>query len=581
MKKVLNFLSEDRNISIFVFGVLITLGIAFLSAPSIYAHFIRSTGDAGWDYGYGYGYGYGFGYDYGEFGYRYARTAPPWVYYYGYGWGYKASTTTSFGGEDYETMTPEELAEGAGGIFRPDDIEDPTSFEALVNVNMSVGDVSVLIPEGTVLTDENGDAFDVSGLDAGDESAMFAAFESALESPGTDVEMDGAVSFGIPELTLYFSRPVTVYVPVAAENGETLSISRTADGVNWTSDGFTASQDDTCTNGIGSDPVDTAVVSGGMVTIHTCRASDFAAYTSGTSTYTVTGVVSGGGGSVTPGSQSVDYGNDTTLTITPETGYSISSVTGCNGSLAGTTYTTGSIMADCTVTATFAYNTVISGGSSGSGGIIISSCSNVTYGDWSDCVDGVQTREVISRLPLSCSLTASQEAEQTRDCGSEEDSEETPDEANAPAPTSNLDVDAIMKAERDLVTNINDSLVNRLLGRILLQVENNGQAWYLEPLSKERYFMGRPLDAFNLMRKFGLGISNADFDNFSENGVPSKFSGRILLKVESSGEAYYVNPVDMKMYYLGRPADAFNLMRELALGISNENIYQIPVANVE
>jgi NDP-sugar pyrophosphorylase family protein len=89
--------------------------------------------------------------------------------------------------------------------------------------------------------------------------------------------------------------------------------------------------------------------------------------------------------------------------------------------------------------------------------------------------------------------------------------------------------------------------------------------------------MGRPADAFNLMRRFGLGISNANLTNFQKNGVPAKFAGRIFLQVEANGEAYYVNPTNMKLYYLGRPDDALRIMRELSLGISNTNIRQIAV----
>jgi len=146
---------------------------------------------------------------------------------------------------------------------------------------------------------------------------------------------------------------------------------------------------------------------------------------------------------------------------------------------------------------------------------------------------------------------------------------------------SDLDVNAVMRAERALVTTVNRVLTARLAGRILLQVEQNGQAWYLEPVSLERWFMGRPTDAFSLMRRFGLGISNANYDKFAKYGVPAKFAGRIFLQVEKNGEAYYVNPVNMKMYYLGRPADAFRIMRELSLGITNANIRQIPVAKVD
>lgn len=59
-----------------------------------------------------------------------------------------------------------------------------------------------------------------------------------------------------------------------------------------------------------------------------------------------------------------------------------------------------------------------------------------------------------------------------------------------------------------------------------------------------------------------------DFDRpFSKSQA-----GRILLQVENSGEAWYVNPSDLKRYYLGRPSDAIRIMRELSLGISRENL---------
>ena len=69
--------------------------------------------------------------------------------------------------------------------------------------------------------------------------------------------------------------------------------------------------------------------------------------------YTVTGSTSGNGNiqCVTP----VISGNTTSCTLTPDTGYRISAVSGCEtGSLIGTTYTTGTITASCTVTASFA-----------------------------------------------------------------------------------------------------------------------------------------------------------------------------------------------------------------------------------
>ena len=63
----------------------------------------------------------------------------------------------------------------------------------------------------------------------------------------------------------------------------------------------------------------------------------------------------------------------------------------------------------------------------------------------------------------------------------------------------------------------------------------------------------------------------------SADDLSSQLKGRILLQVESHGEAWYVNPVNSERYFMGRPADAFRIMRELSLGINNTDIRQIPV----
>ena len=62
----------------------------------------------------------------------------------------------------------------------------------------------------------------------------------------------------------------------------------------------------------------------------------------------------GAGGSISPGSaQAVTYNASTSFTVTPSSGYGISTVSGCGGSLAGNTYTTGAVTTNCTVSASF------------------------------------------------------------------------------------------------------------------------------------------------------------------------------------------------------------------------------------
>lgn len=170
-------------------------------------------------------------------------------------------------------------------------------------------------------------------------------------------------------------------------------------------------------------------------------------------------------------------------------------------------------------------------------------------------------------------------------------------------------------------------------GYILLQVEERGEAWYVHPDSLMRYYLGRPQDAWQIMREQGIGISNdnlakipigldylmgadidqdglpnnlekalgtdsniKDSDNDGFNDYEEMFNnfdpwgdgilpidvnfinqhkGRIFLQVEGLGEAWYIYPKDGKRYYLGRPEDAFNIMRNLGLGITNQNIENI------
>jgi hypothetical protein len=129
------------------------------------------------------------------------------------------------------------------------------------------------------------------------------------------------------------------------------------------------------------------------------------------------------------------------------------------------------------------------------------------------------------------------------------------------------------------------SLADRLAGRLLIDVEGAGAGWYVEPLSRKRYSLGRPEEALSLMRKLGLGISDSDLAAIPEAASKSEVSpfarrlaGRILLAVQQHGEAWYVSPTDLHRYYLGRPADALAVMRKLGLGIASANLAAIPVA---
>ena len=114
------------------------------------------------------------------------------------------------------------------------------------------------------------------------------------------------------------------------------------------------------------------------------------------------------------------------------------------------------------------------------------------------------------------------------------------------------------------------TLAEQLKGKILLQVEKNGEAWYVYPVNLKKYYLGKPADALKIMKELGLGATHAYITKYTI--FPKSVWGKILLDVEDLGKAYYIYPVNGKGYYLGKPADAFKVMRELGLGISNFNL---------
>ena len=63
--------------------------------------------------------------------------------------------------------------------------------------------------------------------------------------------------------------------------------------------------------------------------------------------------------------------------------------------------------------------------------------------------------------------------------------------------------------------------------------------------------------------------------------LADELKGKILLQVESRGEAWYINPVDGKRYYMKDGAQAYQIMRFLSLGISNDDLRKIAVGEFE
>ncbi len=123
--------------------------------------------------------------------------------------------------------------------------------------------------------------------------------------------------------------------------------------------------------------------------------------------------------------------------------------------------------------------------------------------------------------------------------------------------------------------NAND-LSNRLKGKILLQVEAHGEAYYVYPKDSKRYYMANGNEAYRIMRYLGVGITNVDLNEVKTNkGFAKQHSGKIFLQVEAHGEAFYID-FEGNAHYLKDGSAAYAIMRDLGLGITNSDLNKIP-----
>lgn len=85
------------------------------------------------------------------------------------------------------------------------------------------------------------------------------------------------------------------------------------------------------------------------------------------------------------------------------------------------------------------------------------------------------------------------------------------------------------------------------------------------------------------MKKFILGLILGTFlatpaFAYSAPSLIERVKNRMLLQVESKGEAWFVKD-DGTRVYIGTPLAAWEILRKFALGISNKDLAEIPLAN--
>lgn len=138
------------------------------------------------------------------------------------------------------------------------------------------------------------------------------------------------------------------------------------------------------------------------------------------------------------------------------------------------------------------------------------------------------------------------------------------------------------KSQTEPAGTTDTSLLERLKGRIALQVEDHGEAYYV---SGEGYafYLKDGIAAYRLMRDLGLGISNGDFDRLKKGdaNLKKRLMGKILLKVQAAGEAYYVSPKDGKLHYLKDGSSAYEIMRKQGIGVATKDLKKVEKKEVQ
>lgn len=130
-----------------------------------------------------------------------------------------------------------------------------------------------------------------------------------------------------------------------------------------------------------------------------------------------------------------------------------------------------------------------------------------------------------------------------------------------------------------------------LRGSLLMQAEAYGEAWYILPESGKRLYLGTPREALARLRAVGVPVTSEAIDRIPEVGsvlskvandhigaTAKKYLGAVLVRSDHAPyDAWYVHPITGIRYPLVSSRDAFMLMRDVALGVTDEDIARITI----
>lgn len=226
----------------------------------------------------------------------------------------------------------------------------------------------IALPSGSILVDGvpySVDAtghYSIPGLSCGTHNVAVNVSGYVSYSAALDTYSSWNLEIGLTKVALTAPSAPTIGTALAGNTQATVSFAAPANNGGSAITGYTVTSTpgNVTASGTASAIVVTGLTNGTAytftVTATNSAGTSLPSAASNAVTPSVTYTVStsaGANGSISPVSQTVTQGNTASFTITPYTGYT-ASASGCGGSLAGSTYTTGLITANCTVSITFA-----------------------------------------------------------------------------------------------------------------------------------------------------------------------------------------------------------------------------------
>lgn len=126
------------------------------------------------------------------------------------------------------------------------------------------------------------------------------------------------------------------------------------------------------------------------------------------------------------------------------------------------------------------------------------------------------------------------------------------------------------------------TLAEKLAGTFVINVEHDGEAWYIDPESFERIVVGTPNEFEVFLQSAGLTVSQEIFDLAQASSeTQESLEGYIILNPSSDPRALYMYPGSHETYPITTASSLLEIIRTTGKGITNKDIEKISMSERE